>query len=93
MLISYEYRWSDGVKIKKPIQVNAPEYVNLLLNWVEDQFNDESIFPTDHGIVECCHLLLFVVVIFIHQIISTIYFCILLFYLRFISGALSKLKY
>jgi len=41
----YQYRWMDGVKVKKPIDVSAPEYVDLLLTWVESQLNDESIFP------------------------------------------------
>src|SRR6185312_15070455 len=30
---NYQYRWADGVKIKKPIEVSAPEYVDLLLTW------------------------------------------------------------
>mmetsp|Transcript_14860 Transcript_14860/g.20964 ORF Transcript_14860/g.20964 Transcript_14860/m.20964 type:complete len:248 (-) Transcript_14860:109-852(-) len=39
------YLWADGVTIKKPISVSAPEYVDLLMNWVENQLNDEQIFP------------------------------------------------
>jgi len=42
---NFQYRWADGVKVKKPIEVSAPEYVDLLLTWVESQLNDESIFP------------------------------------------------
>lgn len=30
---NYQYRWADGVKVKKPIEVSAPEYVDLLLTW------------------------------------------------------------
>lgn len=41
----YQYLWADGVVIKKPIQVSAPQYVDLLMNWVETQLNDEQIFP------------------------------------------------
>mmetsp|Transcript_49943 Transcript_49943/g.83169 ORF Transcript_49943/g.83169 Transcript_49943/m.83169 type:complete len:210 (-) Transcript_49943:110-739(-) len=45
----YEYLWADGIKHKKPIKVSAPEYVELLLNWVEDQINNEQIFPMQKG--------------------------------------------
>lgn len=38
------YLWADK-KITKPIEVSAPEYVELLMSWVESQLNDESIFP------------------------------------------------
>lgn len=40
-----QYLWADGVKVKKPIACTAPEYVDLLLTWVESQLNDEEIFP------------------------------------------------
>jgi len=45
----YEYLWADGVKVKKPIKVSAPEYVDLLMSWVESQLNDENIFPLQLG--------------------------------------------
>jgi len=45
----YEYLWADGVKVKKPIKVSAPEYVDLLMSWVETQLNDETIFPLQLG--------------------------------------------
>ena len=32
---------------KKPIKVTAPEYVSLLMDWIEEQVNDDKIFPTD----------------------------------------------
>ncbi|KAB2017793.1 hypothetical protein ES319_D08G186500v1 [Gossypium barbadense] len=41
----YEYRWADGVQIKKPIEVSAPKYVEYLMDWIESQLDDESIFP------------------------------------------------
>ncbi|CAL5333374.1 unnamed protein product [Camellia sinensis] len=28
----YEYRWADGVQIKKPIEVSAPKYVEYIEN-------------------------------------------------------------
>lgn len=46
---SYEYLWADGVKVKKPQKVTAPEYVDLLMGWVETQLNDEQIFPLQLG--------------------------------------------
>jgi len=42
---SVKYLWADGKKVTKPIEVSAPEYVDLLMSWVESQLNDESIFP------------------------------------------------
>ncbi|OEL30097.1 MOB kinase activator-like 1A [Dichanthelium oligosanthes] len=41
----YEYRWADGVTIKKPIQVSAPKYVECLMDWIEAQLDDKNIFP------------------------------------------------
>jgi len=45
----YEYLWADNVKVKKPIKVSAPEYVDYLMSWVETQLNDETIFPLQLG--------------------------------------------
>ena len=42
----YEYLWADGVKVRKPIKVSAPEYVDLLLSWAGAQLDDEALFPT-----------------------------------------------
>ncbi|CAG7910797.1 unnamed protein product [Brassica rapa] len=41
----YEYRWADGIAIKKPITVSAPEYVGYLMNWIVTQIDNETIFP------------------------------------------------
>lgn len=46
---NHTYLWADGVKVKKPVSVCAPEYVDLLMQWVESQLNDESIFPVEYG--------------------------------------------
>merc|ERR1711907_179252 len=46
---NYQYMWADGVKVRKPIQVSAPTYVDLLMSWVETQLNDENIFPMQLG--------------------------------------------
>ncbi|KAJ3670243.1 hypothetical protein LUZ60_010567 [Juncus effusus] len=45
----FEYRWADGVQIKKPIEVSAPKYVEYLMDWIEAQLDDESIFPQRLG--------------------------------------------
>eukprot|EP01102_Stenamoeba_stenopodia_P009094 TRINITY_DN2665_c0_g1_i1.p1 TRINITY_DN2665_c0_g1~~TRINITY_DN2665_c0_g1_i1.p1 ORF type:complete len:414 (+),score=80.92 TRINITY_DN2665_c0_g1_i1:478-1719(+) len=42
-----QYYWADGVKIKKPIKVSAPEYVQYLQTWITGQLNDPAIFPVD----------------------------------------------
>jgi MOB kinase activator 1 len=45
----YEYLWADGVIVKKPVRVSAPEYVDLLMNWIEGFINDEKVFPSTPG--------------------------------------------
>ncbi|KAJ5078329.1 mob kinase activator-like 1 [Anaeramoeba ignava] len=45
----YEYYWADGVTVKKPIQVSAPEYVNRLMTWIQSQLDNEEIFPSRMG--------------------------------------------
>ncbi|OEL30093.1 MOB kinase activator-like 1A, partial [Dichanthelium oligosanthes] len=45
----YEYRWADGVKIKRPITVSAPKYVEYLMDWIEAQLDDAAIFPQQFG--------------------------------------------
>mmetsp|Transcript_11334 Transcript_11334/g.17208 ORF Transcript_11334/g.17208 Transcript_11334/m.17208 type:complete len:230 (-) Transcript_11334:189-878(-) len=46
----YEYLWMDGVKYKKPHKCSAPEYIDLLMTWVEDQINDPKKFPVEDGV-------------------------------------------
>ncbi|PHT43238.1 Long chain base biosynthesis protein 2a [Capsicum baccatum] len=45
----YDYKWADGVQIKKPIKVSAPKYVEYLMHWLETQSDDESLFPQRLG--------------------------------------------
>lgn len=33
----YEYLWADGTKVKTPVKLSAPDYINCLFDWVEDQ--------------------------------------------------------
>ena len=68
----YEYRWADGEKIKKPIEVSAPKYVELLMDWIEGQLDNESIFPQKLGNFLCqklgnflCHIIHLCFLIFI----------------------------
>lgn len=37
------------MQIKKPIEVSAPKYVEYLMDWIEAQLDDESIFPQRLG--------------------------------------------
>jgi MOB kinase activator 1 len=45
----FQYLWADGVKVKTPTSVPAPDYVDLLIAWVESQLNDDQIFPLQFG--------------------------------------------
>eukprot|EP01103_Thecamoeba_quadrilineata_P017514 TRINITY_DN6251_c0_g1_i1.p1 TRINITY_DN6251_c0_g1~~TRINITY_DN6251_c0_g1_i1.p1 ORF type:complete len:217 (-),score=33.83 TRINITY_DN6251_c0_g1_i1:151-801(-) len=46
----YEYHWADGANIKKAIKVPAPDYVDYLMVWVQNQLDDETIFPSKIGV-------------------------------------------
>lgn len=41
----YEYHWADGLTVKKPIKCSAPKYIDFLMTWVQDQLDDETLFP------------------------------------------------
>jgi MOB kinase activator 1 len=45
----FEYLWADGQNVKTPLKVPAPEYIELLMSWVESQFNSEALFPCAIG--------------------------------------------
>lgn len=45
----YQYYWMDGVNVKTPVKVSAPQYVDYLMTWVDSLINDESIFPLQSG--------------------------------------------
>ena len=51
-VLRYEYHWADGTTIKKAIKVSAPEYVDYLMTWVQNQLDDETIFPSKIGSTE-----------------------------------------
>jgi len=44
-----EYLWKDGVNYKKPTRVSAPIYIDLLLNWINDQISNPNLFPVDEN--------------------------------------------
>lgn len=45
----YEYHWADGHTVKKPIKCSAPKYIDYLMTWVQDQLDDEALFPSKIG--------------------------------------------
>lgn len=46
----YEYHWADGVRVKKPIKCCAPEYIDYMMTWVQEQLDSEEIFPSRMGV-------------------------------------------
>lgn len=46
----YEYLWQDGQKYKRPTSMSAPEYIENLMNWVQQYLENEAIFPTKIGL-------------------------------------------
>ena len=46
----YEYHWADGQSVKKPIKCSAPRYIDYLMTWVQEQLDDENLFPSKIGI-------------------------------------------
>ncbi|KAG5211680.1 hypothetical protein JEQ12_014109 [Ovis aries] len=51
----YEYHWADGTNIKKPIKCSAPKYIDYLMTWVQDQLDDETLFPSKIDVIGPCH--------------------------------------
>ena len=49
--LRYEYHWADGTTVKKPIKCSAPKYIDYLMTWVQEQLDDENIFPSKIGVV------------------------------------------
>lgn len=46
----FEYLWADGASVKKPIKCSAPKYIDYLMTWVQDQLDDEALFPSKIGV-------------------------------------------
>lgn len=51
----YEYHWADGHTVKKPIKCSAPKYIDYLMTWVQDQLDDETLFPSKIGKLLCLY--------------------------------------
>lgn len=49
VMCRYEYHWADGTTVKKPIKCSAPKYIDYLMTWVQEQLDDENIFPSKIG--------------------------------------------
>lgn len=49
IIFRYEYFWADGVTYKKPTKLPAPQYVSLLMDWIDSKINDEEVFPSTTG--------------------------------------------
>lgn len=47
----YEFYWEDGETYKKPTPLPAPMYVEALMSWIQNQLDDEKLFPQKIG--EC----------------------------------------
>jgi len=45
----YEYMWADGVIHKTAVKCSAPEYVDYLMCWIQEQLDDEEVFPSRVG--------------------------------------------
>ena len=45
----FEYLWKDTKEYKSPAKLPAPEYIDMLMSWVEEQLNDASMFPTQEN--------------------------------------------
>merc|ERR1719433_1047205 len=39
-----------GKRSKKPIKCSAPKYIDYLMTWVQDQLDDETLFPSKIGV-------------------------------------------
>ena len=45
----FEYRWQAPGSDSKPIKCSSPDYVDYVMTWVEDQINNEEIFPVQEA--------------------------------------------
>lgn len=45
----FEYKWADGVRVKKPIRCSAPKYIDFMMSWAQTTLDDETVFPIRVG--------------------------------------------
>ncbi|TPX33755.1 hypothetical protein SmJEL517_g03451 [Synchytrium microbalum] len=43
----YEYLWQDALEYPRPTKCSAPDYIELLLQWIDRMLDDEAIFPAN----------------------------------------------
>ncbi|VDO22277.1 unnamed protein product [Haemonchus placei] len=43
---SYEYFWTENERI---IPTSAPVYIDYIMTWIQDQLDDENVFPSQVG--------------------------------------------
>ena len=71
----FEYLWADGTNVKKPIKCSAPKYIDYLMTWVQEQLDDETLFPSKIGMILCVVLATginkFVIYIFLYICIGS----------------------
>eukprot|EP00467_Chlorarachnion_reptans_P004494 CAMPEP_0114522762 /NCGR_PEP_ID=MMETSP0109-20121206/20919_1 /TAXON_ID=29199 /ORGANISM="Chlorarachnion reptans, Strain CCCM449" /LENGTH=483 /DNA_ID=CAMNT_0001704009 /DNA_START=81 /DNA_END=1532 /DNA_ORIENTATION=+ len=46
---AHTYLWADGEKVVEPMRCSAPDYANMLFEWIERKVNDDNIFPIEVG--------------------------------------------
>ena len=46
----FEYLWQDGKDYKRPTKLPANKYITCLMDWIESQINDETIFPVQNNV-------------------------------------------
>lgn len=45
----FEYRWQAPGTESRPIKCSSPDYVDYVMTWVEDQINNEELFPVQES--------------------------------------------
>ncbi|KAJ5081872.1 hypothetical protein NUU61_010136 [Penicillium alfredii] len=46
----FEYLWQDSENYRRPTKMNAPEYIEHLMSWVQGNIDNEQMFPSRIGI-------------------------------------------
>lgn len=72
----YEYHWADGQTVKKPLKCSAPYYIDCLMGWIQEQLDNESLFPSKIGNFE-------IYVIFFNEYCFDLIKYLLLFFLKY----------
>ncbi|WBW75615.1 Sid2-Mob1 kinase complex regulatory subunit Mob1 [Schizosaccharomyces osmophilus] len=47
---NFEYYWQDEKVYVKPTKMNAPDYINTLLEWAQEKLDNKRLFPTEIGV-------------------------------------------